>query len=652
MSVQNGQPVNQAVTNAAFLSRTTDSDTIAKVGLKNTDVVSGANIDNAQRAINKAFEGIGTTGETDTTINDYSSNNYILDGDNRKVAIQKLDTQLFATQSQLSALDAINSQDVTAAAIGSTPNANGFTITPDQIVNLEPANASFGGVVSTGAQTFAGNKTFQNNVIVSGDLTVNGTTTTINSTTVDTVDPNITVNKTGNDASSEGAGLTVDRTGTKGSLIYKSASASKFAIGDLGGEIDVVSTSATQTITNKTINGSNNTITNVSLSSGVTGTLPIANGGTGQTSQTNAFDALAPTTTKGDLIAHNGTNNLRLAVGTNGQVLTADSAEATGVKWATQSTSSDYSSILAIQNLGLTATVAANALTINVTQFDGTTPSTGIASVKVGMRSSTLTSGQYNVRSITSSLSMVVSSGSTLGHRSGVDQFVYVYLIDNVGTLELAASHILHNESGRVTTTAEGGAGAADSSNVMYSTTARTNVPFRLVGRITSNQATAGTWATAPSQISIGSFGSLAPLETVAARAQNNAGSSMTNAAFTVVPWPSVDFDTHGSFDGVNKYTVKTPGLYSLKSLVTITGLGAASAQVIVSAIYKNGSLLLRGHMTTIDGAPHSGTVTNVLDNAVAGDYYQVFLFQNSGAAKNLETGQTSNHFNVLRVGN
>lgn len=62
--------------------------------------------------------------------------------------------------------------------------------------------------------------------------------------------------------------------------------------------------------------------------------LPIANGGTGQTSQTAAFDALAPTTTKGDLIVSNGTNNVRLPVGTNNHVLTADSTQASGVKWA------------------------------------------------------------------------------------------------------------------------------------------------------------------------------------------------------------------------------------------------------------------------------------------------------------------------------
>jgi hypothetical protein len=69
-----------------------------------------------------------------------------------------------------------------------------------------------------------------------------------------------------------------------------------------------------------------------------TGALPIANGGTGQTAKTPAFDALAPTTTKGDLIVHNGTDNVRVAVGgTNGHVLTVDSAEASGVKWAAAS---------------------------------------------------------------------------------------------------------------------------------------------------------------------------------------------------------------------------------------------------------------------------------------------------------------------------
>jgi hypothetical protein len=71
--------------------------------------------------------------------------------------------------------------------------------------------------------------------------------------------------------------------------------------------------------------------------SNVTGTVAIANGGTGQTTAVAAFDALSPTTTKGDLIVSDGTDNVRLAVGTNAFVLTADSTQASGVKWAAAS---------------------------------------------------------------------------------------------------------------------------------------------------------------------------------------------------------------------------------------------------------------------------------------------------------------------------
>lgn len=65
-------------------------------------------------------------------------------------------------------------------------------------------------------------------------------------------------------------------------------------LGNVDNTSDATKNSASATLTNKTINGSNNTITNVSLTTGVTGTLPIGNGGTGQTTANAALNALLP----------------------------------------------------------------------------------------------------------------------------------------------------------------------------------------------------------------------------------------------------------------------------------------------------------------------------------------------------------------------
>jgi len=81
--------------------------------------------------------------------------------------------------------------------------------------------------------------------------------------------------------------------------------------------------------------------------SGLTGTVAIANGGTGATTATAAFDALAPTTTQGDTIYFNGTDNVRLAKGTAGQALVMNSG-ATAPEWGTAGISTGKSIAMAM----------------------------------------------------------------------------------------------------------------------------------------------------------------------------------------------------------------------------------------------------------------------------------------------------------------
>jgi hypothetical protein len=139
----------------------------------------------------------------------------------------------------------------------------------------------------------------------------------------------------------------------------------------------------------------------------------------------------------------------------------------------------------------ITASVAGNALTatINPTMLD--------------FRSSTLTSGTINTRTIPAAISVVVPSGAALGTTSAVKSRLALIAIDNAGTIEAAICNLSYgsalDETTLVSTTAI--SAGATSGNVIYSTTARTSVPFRVVGFIESTQATAGTWATSPSTI-------------------------------------------------------------------------------------------------------------------------------------------------------
>lgn len=182
----------------------------------------------------------------------------------------------------------------------------------------------------------------------------------------------------------------------------------------------------------------------------------------------------------------------------------AASAAAAAASAAQAATYSGTNSPYNINNFGIGAAVAVNALTISVTQSDGsTTPSTAGNAAMVWFRSSTATNGGFYQRLVTSALTLVVPSGATLGHNDGIADYIYVYALDNAGTVELAVSSSVHWDEGQVQSTSAIGTGSDDGAT-LYSTSARTNVAIRLVGRILSSQTTAGTYGTAPSSIQPG----------------------------------------------------------------------------------------------------------------------------------------------------
>ena len=186
-------------------------------------------------------------------------------------------------------------------------------------------------------------------------------------------------------------------------------------------------------------------------------------------------------------------------MGSAGEFLTTDG---TNADWGTPTGALDAP--LDAKNYSIACSVGSSALTITLNDKAGSTPSGGSPCI-FGFRNATPATGDYTTVSVTAATTLVVSSGSTLGNLSGVATYLYVYAINNAGTAELAISTKRFDDGSIVSTTAEGGAGAADSATTIYSTTARSNVPVRLIARLLSNQTTAGTWAAVPTEISLGS---------------------------------------------------------------------------------------------------------------------------------------------------
>jgi hypothetical protein len=225
----------------------------------------------------------------------------------------------------------------------------------------------------------------------------------------------------------------------------------------------------------------------------------------------------------------------------------------------------------------LTATVAANALTVTLNP------------AVLDFRSTTLTTGVPVSRTIPSAISIVVSSGSTLGTVSAVQSRIVVLALDNAGTVELAVVNISGGndltETGLISTTAEGGSGTADSASVIYSNTARTNVAYRVVGYVESTQATAGTWASTPSTVqgyggqALASMSSLGYSQTW----QNLTGSRAVNTTY---------YNTTGKPISVNILitNIGTTGGIAVNGVTCSYALNVANNNNLVTAIVPVGA--------------------------------------------------------------
>jgi len=183
---------------------------------------------------------------------------------------------------------------------------------------------------------------------------------------------------------------------------------------------------------------------------------------------------------------------------------TADKVTLTVLAEAIRALSTAKRSPGAAENYSLSAAPAAGALTITLTGAGGTALS-ATNKAQFSFRSAAAGTGTTEVVNATADLTLVLSSGSTVGATSGTPFRVWIVIFNDAGTLRLGAINCSTAtaiyplaDDMLASSTAEGGAGAADSAGVIYTGTAVTSKAMRVLGYMEFSLTTAGTWDEAP----------------------------------------------------------------------------------------------------------------------------------------------------------
>lgn len=231
------------------------------------------------------------------------------------------------------------------------------------------------------------------------------------------------------------------------------------------------------------------------------------------------------------------------------------------------------------QMQSVSASVAANALTI------------GLNPTSLSFRSTTLSSGSPVSRSISTSISLTVPSGATLGTVNGQLSRIVLLAIDNAGTVELAVVNISGgsqlDETNLISTTAI--SGTSNSANVVYSQTARTNVAYRVAGVVDSTQATAGTWASAPSLVQPAGGQALAAMSSVGYGQtwQNFTGSRTAGTTYyntTGKPIEIIATATNGTGTITMSANINGAGYFTIGSSIGPGALSSTTGHITVPA--------------------------------------------------------------------
>ena len=464
------------------------------------------------------------------------------------------------------------------------------------------------------------------------------------------------------------------------------------------------------------------TLANQGTTSGnaYTFSFPLTGGASGYALTTNGSGTTTwsavvtnPMTTLGDVIL-GGASGLpeRLAVGTDGFALTANSNATYGVDYEDDSTPDQ------LRNAGLSGTVSSSILTVALKQSDGSTDPTSTAPVRAVMRSSTAASGASIKRNITAALSQTFSVGTSAGLGAQA-QDLWLYLIDSdgAGTMKIGASAVLYNETDLQTTVAESGnATATNASPSVFTQTGHgysvndcvqltgtpptgfsTSTPYYVISTgLTANAfelsatpggaaknssstgssivvhycgykiASAAVYTSVPIRVlgklnetfsTIGTWvnpNSIALIQKVPARQDISArytnSSTSISGSVTQITWANVNNDPLNMSPGKATVIIPIAGHYQItaQTLQSFTGILGSA---YYTEIYQNGSVVSFAENEAFTSQNQSALLISDVINCSQNDLITIYV-ANSNTSPSISNSALANFFSITKTGN
>jgi hypothetical protein len=244
-------------------------------------------------------------------------------------------------------------------------------------------------------------------------------------------------------------------------------------------------------------------------------------------------------------------------------------------------------------NGSLAASVGSSALTIAIKGNNGSDPSATNA-VNVLIRNATAATGTYTNLALTAATSLVISSGSKVGASNGTAFRLWIIGFNDGGTFRLGAINCLSGTSiyplGQfpiASSTAEGGAGAADSAQVFYTGTAVTSKAYVVLGYAewASGLTTAGTWDAAPTRLEL--FGPHTPLPGAVIQRQRTQTGTANTGTTVMVQDDTIPQNTEGDQYMSQAITpASAANLLDIESRAILAS--SATSNIIVMALFQD----------------------------------------------------------------